>query len=207
MDETTPPLAPPRTRVLVAEDDTKTHKAITFLLQRQGYEVVLTCEGRTALDILSRPDPPQIALLDWEMPEMNGVDVCSAVRALVPAPYIYLIIVTARDTTRDMLTAFQAGADDFLTKPADAQELLARMRCGERVLGLEEKLAGRIQEMEEALSEMDQLKRLLPICMYCKKIRGHGESWHQIESYIHEHTGAEFTHGICPGCMKSVVGG
>lgn len=202
--------APPRsavnaTRVLVAEDDAKTRGALVFLLQRQGYEVTVASDGQAAFEALMVPDPPQIALLDWEMPLLDGLHVCRAVRSLPESRYTYIVMVTARDEPKDVLAAFAAGVDDFLSKPADSAQLLARVRCGERVLGLEQRYAERVAELEQALDEVRQLQRLLPICMYCKKVRDDTDYWQEIEDYIHMQTGTDFSHGICPGCMENVI--
>ena len=197
---------PPRhPRVLVAEDDPKTQKALIFLLQRHGYTATAANDGQAALDILTEPDPPSIVLLDWEMPKLEGLDVCRLLRAMPLRHYIYVIMVTARDSAEDLLAAFAAGADDFLGKPADTAQLLARMRSGERVLALEARLEDRIAQLERTMREVSNLKRLLPICMYCKKVRDDGDYWQEIDAYIHEHTGTDFSHGVCPTCIETGV--
>jgi sigma-B regulation protein RsbU (phosphoserine phosphatase) len=90
--------------------------------------------AKLPFEILIAPNPPQIALLDWEMPRLDGLHVCRAVRTLPAKNYTYMIMVTARDQAADVLAAFAAGVDDFLSKPVDGSQLLARLRCGERVL-------------------------------------------------------------------------
>ena len=193
------------TRVLVAEDNDKTRIALVFLLQRQGFELIVVNDGQAAFNVLSGSNPPQIALLDWEMPGLDGLQVCRAVRALPGERYTYIIMITAHDQASDVLAAFAAGVDDFLSKPADSAQLLARLRSGERVLTLERRNVERIAELESALHEVRTLKRLLPICMYCKKVRDDADYWHDLDAYIHEQTGTDFSHGICPECMESVV--
>ena len=199
------PQPPSHPRVLVVEDDSKTQKALIFLLQRHGYAATAAGDGQAALDILTEPDPPPIVLLDWEMPKLDGLHVCRLLRAMPLRHYIYVIMVTARDSAADLLAAFAAGADDFLGKPADTAQLLARMRSGERVLALEARLEERIAELERTMREVTHLKRLLPICMYCKKVRDDGDYWQEIDAYIHEHTGTDFSHGVCPACIESGV--
>ncbi len=191
------------TRVLVAEDDEKTRAALVILLQRHGFDVTVANDGQAALEVLVGENPPHIALLDWEMPHLDGLHVCRAVRTLPKSyyRYTYVVMVTARDQTNDVLAAFAAGVDDFLSKPVDAAQLLARLRCGERVVNLEERCQQRIADLEKALDEVRQLKRLLPICMYCKKVRDDGDYWQEIDAYIHAQTGTDFSHGICPTCM------
>jgi sigma-B regulation protein RsbU (phosphoserine phosphatase) len=193
------------TRVLVAEDDEKTRTALVFLLQRHLFDVTVANDGQAAFECLIAPDPPQIALLDWEMPRLDGLHVSRAVRTLPASRYTYIIMVTARDRSVDVLTAFAAGVDDFLSKPVDAAQLLARLRCGERILGSEERCAQRIVDLEKALNEVRILKRLLPICMYCKKVRDDSDYWQDIDTYIHAQTGTDFSHGICPSCIETVL--
>ena len=192
-------------RVLVAEDNEKTRTALGLLLERQGYEVTMVSDGQAALEILLAPNPPHFALLDREMPRLDGLHVSLAIRTMPARRYTYIIMLTAHDESQDVLAAFSAGVDDFLAKPVDYAQLLARLRCGERVLALEQRGVERIAELEKALEEVRELKRLLPICMYCKKIRDDTDYWHEIESYLHKQTGTNFSHGICPSCMETVV--
>ena len=205
MNPSNPEAAP--VRVLVVEDDPKTQKALIFFLQRHGYAATAANDGQAALDILTEPNPPKIVLLDWEMPKLDGIEVCRLLRAMPLPHYIYVIMVTARDAAADVLAAFTAGADDFLGKPADTAQLLARMRSGERVLALEGRLGERIADLETTLDLVRQLKRLLPICLYCKKVRDDGDSWQEIDASIHEHTGTDFSHGICPACAETARSG
>ena len=193
------------TRILVVEDDTQTQKALVFLLQRHGYSTTAVSDGQAALDILTGSNPPGVVLLDWEMPKLDGLDVCRLLRAMPLRRYIYVIMVTARDSTADLLKAFEAGADDYLPKPADGSQLLARIRSGERVLALEGRLEERIAELERSLAEVRNLKRLLPICMYCKKVRDDDDYWQEIDAYIHEQTGTDFSHGVCPECLETTM--
>ena len=204
-DPTFPNSGAAPTRVLVAEDNDKTRVALVFLLQRHGYDVTVVNDGQAALDILLGPNPPHIALLDWEMPRLDGLHVCLGIRTMPPSHYTYIVMLTAHDRASDVLAAFAAGVDDFLSKPVDGAQLLARLRCGERVLALEKRGEERIADLEKALAEVRQLQRLLPICMYCKKVRDGSDYWHGIEAYIHQHTGTDFSHGICPECMTAVV--
>ncbi len=169
-----PPLTNRIPHVLVVEDDARTQKVLVFLLQRHGYTPTTVGDGQAAIDILNGANPPTIVLLDWEMPKLSGIDVCRLLRALPHDRYIYVIMVTARDSPADLVSAFEAGADDFLAKPVDAMQLLARMRCGERVLALEGGLAERIGELEHTLTQLSELTRLLPVCPSCQKVREEG---------------------------------
>ena len=150
---------------------------------------------------------PDVSVVDLSMPGASGVEVCRAVRAAVPARYVYLIMVTARDREEDVAEALAVGADDFIRKPCGPTELIARVRCGRRTIELKQSLAGRVAELEGLVERIRQLKRLLPICMYCKKVRNDSDYWQEIEAYLHQETGTDFSHGICPDCMPNALRG
>lgn len=199
---TAPILGQPR--ALVAEDHTPSRLALQTLLERHGFQVTLAATGREARAVLTDSDPPSLALIDWMLPEMTGLDLCREVRASNPAHYVYFIVITARDTIDDLTEAFAAGADDFIRKPYEPVELLARLKSGQRIVELEQRLAGRVDEVQKALERVRQLQRLLPICMYCKRVRKDATYWQEIDEYIHLQTGTDFSHGICPDCLAAV---
>jgi DNA-binding response OmpR family regulator len=195
---------PDQPRVLVAEDHAPSRHSLKTLLERHGFRVSTAATGAEAREILVGFDPPTLALIDWMLPELSGLDVCRAVRAQPAAHYIYFIVITARDTMDDLSEAFAAGADDYIRKPFDTLELLARMKSGQRIVELEHRLAGRVEEVQRALERVRKLERLLPICMYCKRVRKDPTYWQEIDEYIHLQTGTDFSHGICPDCMTAV---
>ncbi|MFH1731762.1 MAG: response regulator [Planctomycetota bacterium] len=188
-------------KVLIAEDDQVSRRLLQATLGRLGYEVITTENGAQAWDALQKPDAPRLAILDWMMPELDGVDVCRYVRGREDVPYVYIILLTARGQKKDVVTGLEAGADDYLIKPFDPQELRSRITVGERILKLEAALEAKVLELKEALTHVKQLQGLLPICMHCKKIRDDGDTWHRMENYIQEHSGAMFTHSLCEECL------
>jgi CheY-like chemotaxis protein len=175
------------------------------MLTSWGYEATICVNGTEAWDALQEQNPPSLVLLDWMMPDMDGVQVCQNVRALPLAPPTYVILLTAKGHSADIVTGLEAGADDYITKPFHPEELRARLQVGCRVLGLQHSLAKRVRELEHALTQVKQLSGLLPICAYCKKIRDDGNYWQQVECYLAEHSEAEFTHSICPECYEDVI--
>jgi CheY-like chemotaxis protein len=190
-------------RILVSDDDRSIRVLLERLLLQWGHEPVITTNGAEALELFAAPDAPSLALLDWIMPEMTGLEVVRRVRE-TPRP-AYLILVTAKLQTDDVVTALDAGADDYITKPFEIAELRARIRVGERVLALQRRLADRVAALEAALAQVNQLRGLLPICMYCKSIRNDQNFWEKVETYVTEHSSATFTHGICPECRATHV--
>lgn len=191
-------------RVLIAEDDFVSRRLLERSLQNWHFEVITTEDGEAAWNVLNQDDCPSIAILDWMMPKLDGVEVCRRVRKKVDGPYVYLILLTAKGRKEDITDGLSGGADDYITKPFDKDELQARIRVGERVVDLERALAAKVAALEETLTQVRQLKDLLPICMYCKKVRDDQDYWHQIENYIHSHTGTDFSHGICPDCFAQI---
>jgi phosphoserine phosphatase RsbU/P len=192
-------------RILAADDD---HVGLTMLarsLERRGFEVVIAHNGHEAWRIMQQDSGLAIAILDWEMPGVSGPDLCRRMRQHDVQRSMYLILLTARDASTDIVAGLDAGADDYLTKPFNPEELRARVDVGIRVVSLQEKLAERVVELENALATVKQLRGLLPICSYCKRIRRDGDYWEQLESYISKHTDAQFSHGICPPCAKKVM--
>jgi diguanylate cyclase (GGDEF)-like protein len=127
-------------KVLLATDDAVSRTLLRRTLERSGFDVQCVADGCSASDVLLAPDGPRIALLDWMLPGQDGLAVCRQVRASAAYPYIYLILLTSRETTADIVTGFDAGVDDYLTKPCNPGELIARLRVGERALHLQDSL-------------------------------------------------------------------
>jgi two-component system, cell cycle response regulator len=127
-------------RILIAEDDMLSRMMLEKSLERAGYEVTAVSNGARAMSALDADDPPRLALLDWVMPEKSGVDVCREVRIRRDKPYTYLILLSSKESKQDIVQGLEAGADDYLTKPYDQEELKARLRAGERILELEDHL-------------------------------------------------------------------
>lgn len=192
-------------RVLIAEDDVVSRRILLTHLQNWGYEVVTTLDGDEAWRAISEPDAPNLAILDIMMPGVDGLEICRRVRQRSGAIAPYIILLTAKHGASEIVKGIEAGADDYLTKPYDRNELRARVQVGVRIVDLQTKLANRVKELEGALAHVKQLQGILPICSYCKKIRSDQDYWQTVESYIADHSEAEFSHGICPACYETTV--
>lgn len=136
-------------RILIADDSEVSLKALDYLLRQCGYTVQIAHDGNEALEALLQPDAPHVAILDWMMPGMDGVDVCRHLRKRKEGRYVYLILVTVRDEAEDLVTGFDAGADDYVTKPFSEQELSARLRAGQRIVDLQSALLHAQEQLRE----------------------------------------------------------
>jgi len=192
-------------KILIAEDDWGSRRLLEVTLTKWGYDVVVCSDGAKAWQTLQQEDAPPLAILDWMMPGLDGVEVCRKARENFPSRPLYLILLTAKDRREGLVAGLEAGADDYVAKPFDREELHARVRVGLRVVELQRNLANRVQELETALAQVKQLQGLLPICCYCKKIRDDQNYWQQVEGYIANHSEAQFTHSICPDCYAQHV--
>ena len=171
-------------RILIADDDRMSTMMLSRSLERWGFDVAVAHDGASAWEQIVGDAPPELAIVDWMMPGIDGIELCRRLRAAsLPTP-VYVILLTARTSRQDLVAGLEAGADDYLTKPFDPDELRARIHVGQRTLAL--------------IANVKRLSGLLPICSYCKRIRSDHDYWEQVESYISEHTDARVSHGTCP---------
>jgi DNA-binding response OmpR family regulator len=189
----------------MAEDDPTSRKLLEAVLTAWGYEAVVADDGEAAWHLLQQQDAPQLVVLDWMMPGLDGPELCRRARSLEQTRRMYLIMLTSLESKQDLVTALDAGADDYVVKPFDKAELKARLEVGRRVLGLQDELATRVAELETALTNIKVLHGLLPICSYCKKVRDDQNYWQQVESYVESHAEVQFSHSVCPDCYETEV--
>ena len=189
-------------RAIIADDDRIGREMVSRALAKYRFTVASVGDGDEAWQHLKTAEGPTLAVLDWMMPGLNGPEICRRVRAERPLANMYLVLLTALEGRKDIVAGLDAGADDYIVKPFDPDELRARVQVGVRVLTLQEKLSDRVTALEAALSRVKRLQGLLPICSYCKRIRGDDQYWQSVDAYIAEHSDAEFSHGICPPCYE-----
>jgi DNA-binding response OmpR family regulator len=180
-------------KILVAEDNPVAREHLCSVLHGRHHEVRAFGDGMEAWKSFDA-DPARIIISDWDMPGLDGLELCRKVRSRRDTEYVYFILITAVHTDEaDYNQAIQADVDDFLVKPLDSGAIWRRLHVAKRILSF--------------ATEMNHLKLLLPICMYCKKVRDDDHYWHQIEEYICQQTGTDFTHGMCPDCARQWTAG
>jgi phosphoserine phosphatase RsbU/P len=189
-------------RILIAEDDATSRIVLATVLTKDGYNVTATDDGGAAWEVLKKPNAPRLAILDLMMPGIDGLELVRRVRAIPSAAPPYLIIVSTKSEKADVISALDAGANDYLTKPFDPGELRARIEVGRRMIEMRFQLNEKVEELSQALAEVRTLKGIVPICANCKNVRDDQGYWNRVETYLNEHTEADFTHAVCPDCMK-----
>jgi phosphoserine phosphatase RsbU/P len=178
-------------KILIAEDDLISQHLLSRSLEVLGHTVTISQDGLAALEIY-QTTAIDLVISDWHMPRLEGLELCQAMRSLPRQRYPYFILLTATDLDqKSYAKAIASGVDDFLVKPMDRSVIAMRLHVAERIINF--------------TSEIQLLKKLLPICMYCKKISRDENDWQNIEAYVQEHTGSDLTHGICPECSARAL--
>lgn len=205
-------------KILIVDDDSTSQNLLKGILEKDGYsKIQLSSSGEDALDLIGK-EPPDLILLDIFMPGIAGYEVCKRVRTNESTANIPILMVTGGAVEADEATtkSFKAGATDFITKPIRAIELLSRVKASliikqnhdqlidelKRRLQAEKEREKLIIDLRQTIQQVKKLSGLLPICSYCKQIRDDKGYWNQIEEYLRDHSEADFSHSICPGCAK-----
>ncbi len=194
-------------KILVVEDDPFFQRVLVKRMLAEGYQVFAASDGREGMKAIVSFEP-DLVISDWMMPEVDGLELCQSVKTGLKDAAPYFILLTAKGEISNKLLALDTGADDYLVKPCDQGELMARVRAGLRIVLLTQELRASVEELhvanEELQSARAEVERLssemLPICAFCRKVRDADGEWHSLEEYITQRTQADFTHGICPDC-------
>lgn len=187
--------------VLVADDVATNRKLLRVSLETEGYDVVEVHDGRDALDVFRESAVPVIGLIDWEMPGLDGLEVCRGVREMAGAAPAFLILVTVRCGRSDIAAAFEAGVHDYAVKPVNLAPLMARVRTAARLLSLQQDFLDRGRQLEKARADIRTLRSLLPVCASCEKIRDDPEYRRQLQDYLSFQPPLGAGLGICPACL------
>lgn len=177
--------------ILIAEDDGISRNLLKKTLEQFGHQLRVFENGDDAWADYEA-SPVRVIVSDWLMPGFDGLEFCRKVRARAEAEYTYFILLTANVQGKETyMEAMESGIDDFMEKPLDRDQIWLRLKVAERILGY--------------TSAIQRLESMLPICSYCKKVRDDNNYWQQVETYLTKHTGASFSHSICPSCYTKMV--
>ena len=168
--------------VLIVDDESENRHILRLLLGREGYNVIEAGSGQEAVEATMR-EQPALILLDIDMPDLDGYEVCERLKHAPRTAAIPVIFLTGMAGAEDIVRGFRVGGADYITKPFQSAELLARVRTHVR---------------------LHQLQQVLPVCSYCGKIRNGEASWEPVETYIRQKTGADLSHGVCPDCYEDI---
>ncbi len=174
-------------QILIVDDNPQNLHVLCNTLALKGYSLIAVKDGNKALEAL-KTEKPDLILLDVMMPDMNGYEVCRNLKQRTDTKDIPVIFLTVKNDEEDIIEGFEAGAVDYVKKPFNKAELLARIKTH--------------IELKRAIDEIKTLRGILPICSMCKKVRDDTGYWNQIEVYITDRSDAEFSHSICPKCAK-----
>ncbi|MCP3899930.1 MAG: response regulator [Desulfobacteraceae bacterium] len=190
--------------ILIVDDRIENLDVLFICLEEFGFRLMVARSANEMLDRLERAVPDMI-LLDVHMPEIDGFTACSILKKNVKWCEIPIIFITALSDTIDKVKGFELGAVDYITKPFQQEEVLARIKTHLTIERLKKELLTKNTELKEALDKIKVISGLLPICSVCKKIRDDKGYWSQIESYIAAHSDTQFSHGFCPECYKKQI--
>jgi sigma-B regulation protein RsbU (phosphoserine phosphatase) len=202
--------AHPDSRILVVEDDAFFQRVLQKRLESEGYKVMLAGDGREGMKAIVSWEP-DVVISDWMMPEVDGLELCQSVKAGLKEAAPYFILLTAKDAVDDRLLGLRTGADDYVVKPCDNDEVLARVRAGLRIAKLAQQLRATVNELQAANAELlstrgdiAHLHELLPKCSYCKRVRENDGSWQDLEQFVSRRAGVHLSHEVCPDCAGSI---
>ena len=193
-------------KILIVDDIPENISALAIALESEGFDIRTASGGEQALQLVHN-DSPDLILLDIKMNGMDGFETCLALKKNDATKDIPVIFLTVSKETEAVVRGFTCGGVDYISKPFRQEEVCARVRTHLHLRALTKEKEKLIVELQEALAKVKTLSGLLPICSSCKKIRDDNGYWNQIESYIRQHSEADFTHGICPTCAKMLYPG
>ncbi|MFC1976210.1 response regulator [Chloroflexota bacterium] len=187
---------------ILAVDDNLTNLQLLFdYLEKLGFKTLVASDGEMAI-LQAERTQPDLILLDVMMPGIDGFETCRRLKANRATQEIPVIFMTARSDTESKVKGFRVGAVDYVAKPFQQEEVLARMTTHITIRNQQKLIEAHNAELQEALAKVKLLSGLLPICAHCKKIRDDEGYWQQVEIYVKDHSEADFSHGFCPDCRQ-----
>jgi PleD family two-component response regulator len=189
--------------ILIVDDNPDNLRLLSGILSTSGYRVRPVSNGAHAIVSIEK-ESPALILLDIMMPGMDGYEVCRELKSNEQTASIPIIFISALDEISNKTRAFSIGGVDYITKPFNSEEVLARIKTHLTMSQLVTELEERNRQLQQALDEIKTLRGIIPICANCKNIRDDKGYWHQIEVYVRDHSDADFSHGICQECAKKL---
>ena len=189
--------------IMIVDDILENVELLMELLSKEGFLVRTANDGELALRSI-RAKGPELILLDIRMSGMDGFEVCSRLKAEAGTSQIPVIFISAFGDEKQKVKGFEVGGVDYVTKPFSPAEVISRVKTHVTLRRTQVELENRAGQLENALAQVKRLKSLLPICSSCKKIRDDQGYWQEIEDYISEHADVDFSHSICPDCMREL---
>jgi CheY-like chemotaxis protein len=190
-------------KLLIAEDDAMSRRLMQAVLEDLQLDVITADDGDEALEVIEH-DAPAIILLDWMLPGVSGIEICRKVRQRNLRERPYIVMVTFRDQDEDVVAAFEAGADDYVTKPLNPRQLHARLTAGVRLVLREHALVQEQAALQAALASLRNMPSLVPMCSCCRRVSD-GGNWLSADRYLSLLAGVQFTHVICPTCAPRLM--
>lgn len=189
--------------IVIVDDNPSNLTILRDMLKTYGGHTRSVLDGRTGIVTVEK-ELPDLVLLDILMPDMNGLEVCRHLKDCEPTKEIPVLFISALDTIEDKNAAFAAGGADYITKPFQEQEVIARIRVHLALRNMQKCLEEKNKQLQNALDGVNTLKKFLPICASCKSIRDDKGYWRDVEIFIEQQTGFTCSHGICPDCSKKL---
>ncbi|MFH1303598.1 MAG: response regulator [Planctomycetota bacterium] len=191
-------------KILVADDDVFSRSLLEAHLEKSGHLVVSSLDGSSAIKKYQQDPSIGMAILDWMMPGIDGLEVARVMRQDRERPFTYIIMLTSRSRPEDLSRALETGVDDFIAKPFNALELNARINVGARTIRLQKALSDHINDLRLALAQAERMNESMPMCPKCKRIGDDSGYWKEIEEHRRERTLVELDWDLCPDCQIKI---
>ena len=189
--------------ILIVDDVSENVEILYSVLEQDNYRFAIALNAAEMYKAIEK-EVPDLILLDVMLPDGDGFSLAEDILSVHSERYLPIIFITARAHLADKVKGFQSGGVDYITKPFDEAEVSVRVKTHVELKLARERQAVLIQQLQQALEEVKQLRGIIPICAHCKKIRNDDGFWMQVEHYISDHSEAEFSHGLCPACMNKM---